>query len=307
MEPNETLNPAASESHIEVANATPSPTSLGGIVPFSQPERGNCPTCGSGVASMPVAYVYAVGRIEWRYPTLGVEKEFAQARHNVQTAGLTDRQAFYEVLNQNRYLARQLCWVFTIKDVDTYILRPHDPTDLNLLIESVRRDPSPMDVDVVIGVRGLIAPPEMCNGLMVPIIVFDQLYSFTRDLLVAEIKRKRKEIVEDLLQAASGELFERIMKMLDNAGATDEHRALNYLAVRYDEIYVKTAEYHLRDFSLKGVEVRPSPLSGSRKIVDAIFSYANRLTDVTEKQFVRVDVTEEFPFPVTPMSEYFDR
>ena len=58
---------------------------------------------------------------------------------------------------------------------------------------------------------------------------------------------------------------------------------------------------------MSGVEVRPARLSGTRKIVDAIFSFTNRNTDVTEKGFVRVDVTEEFPFLVTKMSPYFDR
>jgi len=33
----------------------------------------------------------------------------------------------------------------------------------------------------------------------------------------------------------------------------------------------------------------------------------HRTTDVTEKYFVRVDVTEVFPFLVTRMSPYFDR
>ena len=32
------------------------------------------------------------------------------------------------------------------------------------------------------------------------------------------------------------------MQMTDNAGATDEHRALNYLAMRYPAIYAKAAE-----------------------------------------------------------------
>jgi hypothetical protein len=99
----------------------------------------------------------------------------------------------------------------------------------------------------------------------------------------------------------------RIMQMADNAGATDEHRALNYCAVRYPAIYAKAAEEFAQNSSLTAVEVRPSPLSGTRKIVDAIFSFTNRNTDVTEKFFVRVDVTEEFPFLVTKMSPYFDR
>ena len=55
------------------------------------------------------------------------------------------------------------------------------------------------------------------------------------------------------------------------------------------------------------MDVRPSRLSGVRSIVDVIFSYTNRQTNVTEKYFVRVDVTEEFPFLVTRLSPYYDR
>lgn len=99
----------------------------------------------------------------------------------------------------------------------------------------------------------------------------------------------------------------RIAQITDNAGATDEHRALNYLVVRYPRIYEKAAEEYGRDFALTGVEVRPSPLSNTRRIVDVIFAFTNRNTDFTEKFFVRVDVTEEFPFLVTKLSPYFDR
>ena len=69
----------------------------------------------------------------------------------------------------------------------------------------------------------------------------------------------------------------------------------------------QAAEEFGRSCSLTGVEVRPSPLSSTRNIVDVIFSYTNRNTDFTEKFFVRVDVTEEFPFLVTKLSPFFDR
>jgi hypothetical protein len=95
--------------------------------------------------------------------------------------------------------------------------------------------------------------------------------------------------------------------MADKGEPTDEDRALNYLAMRYPAIYAKALECHERDFSLTGVEVHTSRLSGTRNIVDVIFSYTNRKTDVSEKYFVRVDVTEEFPFLVTKLSPYFDR
>lgn len=112
---------------------------------------------------------------------------------------------------------------------------------------------------------------------------------------------------EESFRSAAEELFYRVLQIADNAGATDEHRALNYLAVRYDRIYAQTADAHGRNLSLSRVEVRSSRLSGTRRIVDVIFTYTNRQTDVDEKYFVRVDVTEEFPFLVTKMSPFYER
>jgi hypothetical protein len=87
----------------------------------------------------------------------------------------------------------------------------------------------------------------------------------------------------------------------------DEHRALNYLAMRYPAVYATIADAHSRNSSLSAVEVRPSALSGTRRIVEVVFSFTHRTNDVVEKFFTRVDVTEQFPFLVTKMSPYFDR
>jgi PatG C-terminal len=108
-------------------------------------------------------------------------------------------------------------------------------------------------------------------------------------------------------EPAARELFDRIMQMTDNAGSTDDSRALNYLSVRYPNIYARAAEAFAASSSLSAVEVRPSPLSGTRNIVEVMFAFTNRATDFTEKSFVRVDVTEEFPFLVTKLSPYYDR
>jgi len=274
------------------------------------PAQG-CATCGAAPAAngaIAGSYIYAIGRIEARFPRPSVEKEFAQATGRADTAGLTDRQALQKVLSerQNRYLARQLCWVMTIEGLETYILVPRDPMDLDLLIEALRATPSPMDLDCVIGTRGPIAPPDMCNGLMVPVVVFDQIYSFDRDALVKAIPKPEKTAAAEF-EATAEEVFDRIMQMADNAGATDEHRALNYCAVRYQAIYANAADAFGRNASLTSVDVQTSPLSGTRKVVDVIFTYTNRSTDVTEKYFCRCDVTEEFPFLVTKLSPYYDR
>jgi hypothetical protein len=252
-------------------------------------------------------YIYAIGRIEARFPRLGVEKEFVQATGRSDVVGLTDRDALRTILSkrENRYLVRQICWVFTIEGVDTYILKPSDPSDYDLLIESLRSSPRPTDIDVIIGHRGPIAPQDMCKGLAVPIVMLDQLYSFDIDGHIKALPKPEK-IEGNKFKQAAEELLLRIMQMTDNTGGTDEHRALNYLAVRYHEIYRRTAEAFAANSSLTSVAVRPSSLSSVRKIFDVIFSFTNRQTDVVEKYFVRVDVTEEFPFLVTKMSPYYD-
>lgn len=276
------------------------------------PQAGTapCPTCGAGTGPNggDPSYVYALGRIEARFPSPAVEKEFAQATGRARTSKQTDREAFDAVLSQreNRYLVRKLCWVFTIQGLETYLLQPQDPADIDLLLGAIRPAPSTLNIDVVIGLRGPMAPPEMCNGLMVPIVSFDQIYSFDRGALIDAIPRPEKISAKEF-KAAADELFDRVMQLTDNAGATDDHRALNYLAMRYPAIYTTVAEAYGRNASLTSVEVRPSALSGVRKIVEVIFTFTNRNTDFTEKFFVRCDVTEEFPFLVTKMSSYYDR
>jgi hypothetical protein len=294
----------------------PSSGGLARTTPSPQTGAGTCGNCGCKAGTNPhapgtISFVYALGRVEPRFPSLAVEKEFAQATGRAETAGLTDRQALRAVLSkpENRYLARQLCWVLTIEGLETYILLPRDPADFNLLVETPRPTPSPMDLDVVVGRRGPIAPPEMCNGLMAPIVAFDQIYSLDRDALIKSIPRPSTIPAKDeeRFRATAEELFDRIVQMADNAGATDEHRALNFLALRYPAVYAKAAEEFGANSSLTAVDVRPSTLSSVRKIVDVIFSFTNRNTDVVEKVFTRVDVTEEFPFLVTKLSPYYDR
>jgi hypothetical protein len=300
----------------------PAGTALG--VPPVAPPVTQPPDSGDGraVAPEPPPFVFALGQVAPRFPSLAVEKEFMQVAGRGDNDGLTDREVLQRVLadRANRYLVRQLCWVFLIEGVDTYIFGPRDPADLDLLVESVRAGPDRGDVDVVIGERGPLAPPEACGGLTVPLVGFDQLYSFSRDDLIAAIPRPdggtpsrrgrrggEEEGEDERFRAAARELFDRIMQLADNAGALDEHRALNYLAVRYPGIYATTADAFRRNASLSEVEVRPSRLSGSRKILDVVFSYRNRETDVTEKYFVRVDVTEKFPFLHTRMAPFYER
>jgi hypothetical protein len=121
------------------------------------------------------SYIYAIGKVVHRFPNRSLELELAQAtgrRREEETRGRTHEEVIHTALTDpaNRYIARQICYVLTIEGLETYILIPTHPLDIDRLAEALRPAPGVGDINVIIGRRGSIAPPEMCNGLMVPII-----------------------------------------------------------------------------------------------------------------------------------------
>jgi hypothetical protein len=270
-----------------------------------------CSTCGASPATntAPVAQarcVYVIGHIEPRFPMLSIEKEARQATARAGATKDADREVMAKLLRDpaNKYLVRKLCWVLSVHGVETYILVPQDG-DYQPLIDAYRAEPQPGDIELVIGVRGPIASPSLCNGLQVPLVIFDQIYAFDRKSLLDSIRKPHD--AHEKFGAAAAEMLDRILQQSDNAGATDADRALNYLAVRYDRIYSLAAEQLGDNASLSSIDCVPSPLSGVRTVVDVVFSFRDRATDVVSKHFVRVDVTECFPFLVSPLSPYYDR
>jgi len=282
------------------------------VIKPCQCGKPDCPSCGSEGSKMsPQSYVYAIGKVGHRFPNRSLEMELAQAISRipgVETKNLTNPEVVHKVLSDtnNRYISRQVCYILTIEGLETYILVPSDPLDTDRLAQAIRPEPNRNDIDVIIGRRGGVAPPEMCNGLMLPIVMVDQIYSFDRNALIKSIPKQRG-VNETQYKKTASTIFDTILQISDNTGAIDEHRALNYLTVRYDEIYHRTQLLQGENYSFTGVEVRPSSLSDVRKVLDVILSYENRNNRAVQKWFVRVDVTEEFPFLVTAMQEYFER
>ena len=262
-------------------------------------NKGTC-----GLKSLP--YVYVLGQIEARFPNRSIEKGYVQILERSKSANFEHQQAFYSVLSQpeNRYLARKLSWILTKEGVPIYILLPTGPEDLDILLDAIRPSACPLDRQVVVGRKGPVAPPEMC-GQEVPMVLVDHLYSLEYNNFMKSIHPEL--VADEKFKAAALELFRRMMQIADNTGSTEKHRALNYLAVRYLAIYSTAAEKLENSFSLTSAEAIPSRLSDSRKIISVVFSFTNRETGIMEKYFVRVDVTEEFPFIVTKMAPYYDR
>jgi len=227
---------------------------------------------------------------------MAIEKEFAQVMGSAEK--LNDAEAIHSICLQKEhsYLVRQLCWVLAIEGLDSYILRPRDPVDYELLVNAIRPASRQHDVFVVVGLRGPTAPEQLCNGALLPIVGFDQIWAFDREALLRAAGRANKEDLKQLL--------DRTMQMTANAGTADAHRAVNYLIVRYPDVFGKVVEANAHGAIFSAVETRPSTLGADRKIVDVILSYMAKNTGVTEKWFARVDVTEEFPFLVSALSPY---
>ena len=304
-------------------------------------NKDSCPSCGNmEKPAFPHSYVYALGSVRHRYPSLSIENEFAQSVEDLsqtdpnETRGKTETEVLSAIISRPKYrhILRKLCWVLRIEGLDTYILTPSNPADYDMIVDAVRRTPSPSDVDVVIGVRGPVAPPIMCGGLSVPIVAFHQIYASNIEEFIDSItgrgadkaesgKSKRGEekstksdkTPEGTREREGGladtvtDVLRRIMQMADNVGSADEHRALNYLAVRSRDIYRLTRDMYNQNYSFTAIQSRMSRLSSTRKIVDIIFTYTHRESRYVDKWFVRVDVTEEFPFIHTTLGRYFER
>jgi PatG Domain len=297
-------------------SGNPSAKSAGGdeMARALLPTTSTCTSCGSERPRNPVqdagagrSYIYAIGRIESRFPSVSAEKEFAQVLGRIDTIGKTDREAYANVLSDphNLYLARQLCWVMSISGIDTYLITPRNPSDFGFLVESVRPSPDPGSLDAIIGTRGPMAPPDMCNGLILPVVFFDHMYSFDRQSLLKSIPKPDKSDGKEIGNAAA-EVLDRILASTDNAGATDADRALNYLALRDPGIYARTANCFARDLALTGIEVRPWRLSVARRIVEVVFTFTHRKNEFTEKYCARVDVNDGFPFLTSKIAPYYE-
>ena len=239
-----------------------SPAPDGGVAP--QGAGGGCACGGNGGSGAdpgaPPAYVYAIGRIQARFSTLGVEKELAQVVGRGDTTGQTDWQALHSVLSkrENRYLARRLCWVMSIEGLDTYLLQPPIPATWSC--SSMRSDSgrarrtwtwSSACADR--SRRRRCATACRCPS-----------WASSRSTRLTAIRcskpfraRRRASVGGQVWRRRRGGVLSDQPSGGQCRAQWDEHRALNYLAVRYQAIYANAAEAFSRNASLTAVDRRP--------------------------------------------------
>ncbi|WP_327730094.1 hypothetical protein OG250_32040 [Streptomyces sp. NBC_00487] len=271
-------------------------------------EAGSHGGGGTGGDTAP-GYVYVLGRVHAVFPDLSVQHEFFQVADADGSRDATDADAFHRVLSapENRYIARQMCYVLSVQGIDTYILEPADAAELDDLVEALRPVRDKRDLAVVVGTLGPIVPPGACQGLSVPLVRVEKIWSFDSRELIEAIDRPRDTSRKEFEKTAR-DVLDRVLQLNNNAGLDPTHRALNFLTVREQEIYRKTSEMRDGGYTLSGVEAGPSRLgSGSQTVITVVLSYTHRQTNVTEKWFVRVGLAGLFPFRVTPIQLYYSR
>ena len=203
------------------------------------------------------------------------------------------------------YLVRQLCWVLTIKSSNAYAVVPRDSEDIKMLINALRPDPRDADIDVVVGWLG---PPadRGCNGVRLPTISIAQVYSFDMDSFVKHLS-KPKDTSDQTFAAAVEEVLQKASQLAGNMGFQEDHRALNYLVTRDPSLYSEVVSQYSRNSSFVRFKVNASPLSGTRRIMDVVLEFRNRETDVFDRRFVSIDVSDVFPFKLSKWAPFVDR
>ncbi len=249
-------------------------------------------------------FVYAMGRLEVRFPSLGVEREFQQREAHyaeLKDKTLSREERISRVLEANHHLASRVCYVFTVSGVPAYVLaRPgwHLREDLLRAIAQAR---NPDSWSVIIGRRGPISTPGTCGGILAPMVACDQIYSFSLDAWRTSLESSLKaalqarKIAMKEFEQTTKELFERIVCSAENLGFANSHRALNYLVMQHPGLFLAAAERSGRQV-LDRIETREMQGIGTRHIIAVILTFLDLTTGVPERLFSRVDVSEEWPF-----------
>ena len=250
------------------------------------------------------AFVYALGRIEPRFPNAAVAAAVVEALRRSNGENLNGQRTLSLLSeSENRHLLRQVCWVLSGQGAPRYLLQLASLADFDALIDRFRASRRPTEVDVVIGRCSPVAAPEMAPRSLTRVAV-EQLNRLDVRALIQALPRPLR--MAHGCSAAAEHLFTTIEQLPHNRGTSDEHRALNYLVAHSTAVYANVADCYARDALLTGISTR-LPEHGGRRLVDVVLSYASRRTEVREHYLVRVDVSETFPFLATPLAPFFDR
>jgi hypothetical protein len=260
-----------------------------------------CATCGD---RQPQAeeFVYALGRLDVRFPSVGFEREFQQrsARSAGDATGPRGPR-LRQVLESNGHLARRMCYLLMIGGAPAYVVAPAASYMLPEVMNAVERIGREDSWCLVIGRRGPITSPGSCGGVMAPIVACDQIYAFSGDEWYGSLEGQlepvftAKRVTRKDFGPLARDLFSQVVQSTENLGASDAHRAVNYLLMQHPGLFLAAAERAGKQ-RLDRIETKTIHGLGLRRLVGVVVSFVDPVTGVAERLFTRVDVTEEWPF-----------
>jgi hypothetical protein len=248
-------------------------------------------------------YVYAIGRVDVRFPSLGIEREYQQRERALHDLPQHPRNArILAVLEKNPHLALRVSYVFLIGGTPVFALGPSSGSLKDAFFKALAQS---HDIDhscVVIDRVGGFTNPASYGGLLLSLIAVDQLYAFSATewaeglAKVAKAALQSRKVEAAHFRAISQGIFREVTTMPENMGVADGHRALNYLLVQHPGMFLAAAERpgHVLD----RIETRVIQAGGGRRHVAVILSFLDRGTNVPERLYCAVDITEEWPFIV---------
>jgi hypothetical protein len=161
---------------------------------------GGCVNCGQPLSAQPitgqawpspsgwqavgvqtVGPILAVGRLRASFPSLGHQREYADAAQIDPDATVTSSDlADVLSLEENRYLARQVCWIFTVLGVDVCQVVPRFNADLDEMMDTLAAEDDGT-VQVLVGEPAPGRPAPGCWDIDLPAVASVQLHSFAMD------------------------------------------------------------------------------------------------------------------------------
>jgi hypothetical protein len=259
-----------------------------------------CPECGAAAASQP-NHLYAIGRLEARFPSVGVEREFQQRAASMpagESAAESRRAMLRHVLEANPYLGARMCYVLMVSGYPAYIVTPSGAYLREALFTAIGDGEKWC---AVIGRVGPMAGPGTCQGVLAPMALANQIYAFSIEQWQATLRTRLQKALDSrkvnaqAFDATARDLFERIIESTENLGVTDGHRALNYALLQHPGIFLAAVE-RVGTRVLERIETRLIRGPGPRRIVAIVLTFLDMTTGVPERLFCRIDVTEEWPF-----------
>jgi hypothetical protein len=280
----------------------PDPTAAEAITPPAASEKAGtpCPECASR-AHQPEQYVYAIGRLDVRFPSLGIEREFQQRERALSDLQNKSRNVrIRAVLEKNAHLALRVGYVFLVGGNPVFALTPTMGALKEAFFDALTHSHETDHFCVLIGRVGPLVNAAAFGGLLLSLVSVDQLYPFsgaewTAGLTkVAQPALDSRKLEAAAFHAIAKNIFSEVSSMPENMGTSDGHRALNYLLVQHPGMFLAATER--RNHVLDHIDTRVIHTVGGRRHVAVILIFLDRGTGVPERLYCTVDVTEEWPF-----------